>query len=247
MHGISNSTITGIYTENTANNRGRANYVWDISRNSIIDGTYTRNHAEYGGANAFAIGLDNVNITGAYTENTATEQGGANYFGGRSTDLYIDAVYNDNSANEGSDEYFFTDGGFGEDTIEEIDEPIDDNTTDNTTTKNINNDKTGKLQKTYKNKQYMKTTKDNKSNTHSTKTTFKQGTSITLRMLNEIFTQIFNNKTILIYIGDVLVYNGTLGDDLSEILFTITNDFKGNYSLKVVSDGNTYTKEIEII
>lgn len=71
--------------------------------------------------------------------------------------------------------------------------------------------------------------------------------SITLERLNEIFGMDFSNQTLLIYIGDTLVYNGTTTDDLLEVLFKLTDEFDGKYTITVKTSNDTTYNETIII
>lgn len=77
--------------------------------------------------------------------------------------------------------------------------------------------------------------------------TLSQNTDITLSWLNNLFNNYFNNDTLLIYINGVLVFNGSVGEDLSQVLFHISDKYHGSYTLKVVTNsGDVYIKEIYI-
>ena len=76
------------------------------------------------------------------------------------------------------------------------------------------------------------------------------GNTMTLGLLNQIFSQLFINGHLLIYIDGVLVFNATVGDDLMTVLFEILK-FLGQHEIKVEftsSDGKTdiYNKTIII-
>ena len=75
----------------------------------------------------------------------------------------------------------------------------------------------------------------------------KVDTSVTLSWLNDLFEYDFKNKNLLIYIDDILVFNGTTSDDPSEILFKVLEEYSGEHSLKVIADNNTYQKLVNII
>lgn len=77
--------------------------------------------------------------------------------------------------------------------------------------------------------------------------TLKVGFNVTLSWLNNVFNEEFNNKTLLIYIDGILVFNGTVSDDSSEVLFQILDEYKGQHVLKVVEGDNTYQKDINIL
>ena len=75
--------------------------------------------------------------------------------------------------------------------------------------------------------------------------------TITLGKLNDIFDQTFINGHLLLYIDGQLVYNGTVGDDLSTVLLEIIEKFLGKHEIKVEftdADGktNTYTENVTI-
>lgn len=128
------------------------------------------------------------------------------------------------------------------------------NTTDNinnetNTSENINNNITPKMHhKTFKshriqnkpfNKHFYKKFSD--------KIFLKHNTNITLSWLNDIFKDDFKNKSLLIYIDDILVFNGTTSDDSSLILFKVLEEYSGEHYLKVIADNNTYQKLVDII
>jgi len=80
--------------------------------------------------------------------------------------------------------------------------------------------------------------------------TFKKDEVITLAKLNELFNRDFTNMHLLIYIDNVLVFNSTVSDDLSMILFKLEDILTGHHILKVIisdqEDNNTYQREIYI-
>ena len=62
-----------------------------------------------------------------------------------------------------------------------------------------------------------------------------------------MFNYEFNNKHILIYIDDILVYNGTVSDDSSEVLFPVLEEYRGEHLLKIVEANKTYQKTVTIV
>ncbi|RAP49165.1 MAG: hypothetical protein BZ138_08225 [Methanosphaera sp. rholeuAM270] len=99
------------------------------------------------------------------------------------------------------------------------------------------------MNKNYYHKSIVKSYKKFNINTPS----FKKGDSLTLSLLNNIFNANFTGKRILVYLGSLLVFNDTLSDDLTQVLFTFTQKYK-NTPLKVMVIGEnrnqTYTEEI---
>ncbi len=87
----------------------------------------------------------------------------------------------------------------------------------------------------------------NLKNDKKSEVLLKHDTKVTLSWLNNIFSHDFKNRTLLIYIDDVLVFNGTVSDNPSEVLFEVFEKYEGEHSLKVVEDNNTYQKEVTII
>lgn len=66
--------------------------------------------------------------------------------------------------------------------------------------------------------------------------------TITLGKLCEMFNQTFTNGHLLLYIDGELVFNGTVSDDLSVVLFEIIEKFLGKHELKVeFTDNNNQT------
>ena len=66
--------------------------------------------------------------------------------------------------------------------------------------------------------------------------------TITLGKLCEIFNQTFTNGHLLLYIDGELVFNGTVSDDLSVVIFEIIEKFLGKHELKVeFTDNNNQT------
>ncbi|MBR0473140.1 MAG: hypothetical protein IJI98_10650 [Methanosphaera sp.] len=76
---------------------------------------------------------------------------------------------------------------------------------------------------------------------------YRQGTIITINTINKIFAHDFTNQTIQIYLDGKLVFNGTLTDNLSEVLFNITGEYEGYTTLKIVTNNKTYSKKINIL
>ena len=65
---------------------------------------------------------------------------------------------------------------------------------------------------------------------------------LTLEILNRIFNENFTNGMLLFYIDGKLVFNDTVTDDLSVIIFKILEDYMGNHEIKAVftdDNGNT--------
>ena len=79
------------------------------------------------------------------------------------------------------------------------------------------------------------------------KAILKQGTEVTLSWINNLFNIEFNNNQILIYIDDILVYNGTVSDNSYEVLFSVLEEYRGEHLLKIVEADNTYQKAVTII
>ena len=77
-----------------------------------------------------------------------------------------------------------------------------------------------------------------------------EGKYFTIQRLNEIFGQNFINGHLVVYIDGKVVFNGTVGDDISTILFEIIDSLLGNHELKVEftvgNDTQTYTENITI-
>lgn len=74
---------------------------------------------------------------------------------------------------------------------------------------------------------------------------------LTLDGLNKIFNQSFINGTLLVYLDGKLVFNNTVSDDLSTVIFEILEKFLGDHELKVVftdagNKSNTYVENITI-
>lgn len=81
---------------------------------------------------------------------------------------------------------------------------------------------------------------------------FIENYALTLGGLNKIFNQSFINGHLLVYVDGKLVFNDTVTDDLSTIIFKIIEKFLGEHELKVeFTDGNnktqTYAENITII
>ncbi len=75
--------------------------------------------------------------------------------------------------------------------------------------------------------------------------------TVTLGKLCEIFNQSFINGHLLLYIDGELVFNDTVGDDLTAVIFEIIEKYLGKHEIKVEftdADGkkNTYNKTITI-
>lgn len=112
----------------------------------------------------------------------------------------------------------------------------EENITPKTHYQRLNTEKTSKKQLNYL---------ENKKSYN--KIILKQNTNVTLSWLNDIFKYDFKNKSLLIYLDDILVFNGTVSDDPSEVLFEILKKYEGEHLLKVVVDNDTYQKEVTII
>ena len=74
---------------------------------------------------------------------------------------------------------------------------------------------------------------------------------ITINMLNNIFNQTFLNGHLVVYIDGVLVFNGTVYDDIYTIIVEITGKLLGQHELKVEftdlnNDTRTYHEVITI-
>ncbi|RAP51199.1 MAG: hypothetical protein BZ138_05780 [Methanosphaera sp. rholeuAM270] len=77
------------------------------------------------------------------------------------------------------------------------------------------------------------------------------GNTITLDILNELFGQTFTNGHLLLYIDGKLVFNRTVGDDLSTVILEIMEKYLGEHEMKVefTDSGNEskiYTKNVTI-
>ena len=81
----------------------------------------------------------------------------------------------------------------------------------------------------------------------SDKCNAKPDTYVTLAWLNDIFKDDFKNKTLLIYIDNILIYNATTSDDNSKILFKVLEQYEGKHLLKVVEGNESYEKEVNLI
>lgn len=81
----------------------------------------------------------------------------------------------------------------------------------------------------------------------SDKMIIKHDKYITLSWLNNLFNHRFNKKELLIYIDNILVFNGTVSDNSSEVLFRVLEEYEGEHLLKVVENNDTYQKEVVII
>ena len=77
-----------------------------------------------------------------------------------------------------------------------------------------------------------------------------EGKYFTIQSLNEIFGQNFINGHLVVYIDGKVVFNGTVGDDLSTIIFKIIDSLLGKHELKVEitvnNETQTYTENITI-
>ena len=113
--GVLDSTVTGTYNNNKADEDGGANYFSGNVFNSTVSGTYTNNNAGIdGGANYFSGGdpynpniVSNSTITGTYTNNVAQCDGGANYFLNVSNSTVSGTYTNNTAVDEGGANYFF--------------------------------------------------------------------------------------------------------------------------------------------
>ncbi len=77
------------------------------------------------------------------------------------------------------------------------------------------------------------------------------GNSLTLEALNSIFDLNFTNGHLLVYIDGVLVFNDTVGDDLTTIIMELLDKYLGEHEIKVVftdnkNNTNTYKENIII-
>ncbi len=127
------------------------------------------------------------------------------------------------------------------------DEQNIDNTNNSTedTRKDINPKTHGKIVKTVKT--HKKPVIRIPQKKLSDKIILKIDRNVTLSWLNDIFKDDFKNKTLLIYIDDILVFNGTVSDNPSEVLFKVIEKYEGEHLLKVVVGNDTYQKEVTII
>ena len=77
-----------------------------------------------------------------------------------------------------------------------------------------------------------------------------KGNFFTLMTLKSIFGQEFINGHLVVYIDGKVVFNATVNDDLSTVIFEIINSLLGNHELKVEftvnGDTKTYTENITI-
>jgi hypothetical protein len=101
-----------------------------------------------------------------------------------------------------------------------------------------------------KNKQNVKTSKNNHIKTIKEITpvkynilTLDEGLNVTLSWLEQLFNKTFDNKQLLIYIDDTLVFKGNASSNSTEILFEIVKKYKGVHVLKVVEGENVYERE----
>ena len=74
---------------------------------------------------------------------------------------------------------------------------------------------------------------------------------LTLGELGEIFNLTFTNGHLLVYIDGQLVYNGTVGDDLTTVILQIIEKFLGKHEIKVEftdssNQTKTYTENVTI-
>ena len=77
------------------------------------------------------------------------------------------------------------------------------------------------------------------------------GNSLTLEALNSIFDLNFTNGHLLVYIDGVLVFNDTVGDDLTTIIMELLDKYLGEHEIKVVftdnkNNTNTYKENVII-
>ncbi|MBO7719808.1 MAG: hypothetical protein J6S29_06635, partial [Methanosphaera sp.] len=75
---------------------------------------------------------------------------------------------------------------------------------------------------------------------------------LTLDALNKIFGEDFRNGHLLVYIDGKLVFNDTVGDDLTRVILEIIERFLGNHELKVEftdsnNKTNTYVENVTIV
>ena len=108
---------------------------------------------------------------------------------------------------------------------------------------------------TYNNVQKVKSIKASNTLQKTYKVSVKdkvvfEGRYFTIQTLNEIFGQNFINGHLVVYIDGKVVFNGTVGDDISTIIFEIINSLLGDHELKVEftvgNDTQTYTENITI-
>ena len=77
-----------------------------------------------------------------------------------------------------------------------------------------------------------------------------EGRYFTIQSLNDIFGQNFTNGHLVVYLDGKVVFNGTVGDDLSTVIFEIIDSLLGGHELKVEftvgNDTQTYEQNITI-
>lgn len=69
-----------------------------------------------------------------------------------------------------------------------------------------------------------------------------KNTDFTLDMLNQLFNKKFINGHLLVYVDGELVFNDTVSDDLSQVIFDLIKIVAGNHEIKVEftdNEGNT--------
>ncbi|RAP54052.1 MAG: hypothetical protein BZ137_04305 [Methanosphaera sp. rholeuAM130] len=78
-------------------------------------------------------------------------------------------------------------------------------------------------------------------------TVLYQGDNIvTLEELDKIFGSSFTNGQLVLYIDGEVVFNGTVSDDLSAVIFEILEKFLGEHNIKVeFTDGENNTQTFE--
>lgn len=83
-------------------------------------------------------------------------------------------------------------------------------------------------------------------------TSIDDGTDrLTLDILNKLFDKVFTNGHLIVYIDGKLVFNDTVGDDLSLFICNLSDYVLGGYEIKVVftdseNNTNTFTEKITI-
>lgn len=78
-----------------------------------------------------------------------------------------------------------------------------------------------------------------------------QDNVLTLGELNTIFNQTFANGHLMVYMDGQLVFNATVTDDISTVIFEIIEKYLGVHELKVEftdseNNTNTYTENVTI-
>ena len=77
-----------------------------------------------------------------------------------------------------------------------------------------------------------------------------EGRYFTIQSLNDIFGQNFTNGHLVVYLDGKVIFNGTVGDDLSTVIFEIIDSLLGGHELKVEftvgNDTQTYEQNITI-